>query len=300
MTSPVREPVQRRRGRARPARTPSECTSRKPTPAWSTSAGQQVGPVPLDLLQIGTRPGMSANDTIAMWPETTQTTPGATRGTSPRLAGRGARGRAGVLARSTRSRSRRATGPRASRRARRSTCQPSVGRRLSFGAGQVRASARLGAAAEPADQLLDRLPEPVGERLALGLPVVGQRDEEVRAAAPAAVARYSRPICWSMLRSTARRVDPLDAGVVGDLVVAEEVGVDAPAGRPACPRSARRRRRRGRSPSTPGPGERVDARRATTRGRTSARRSRAAAASSRTMSTIETPRVRTAFTGLAK
>ena len=130
-------------------------------------AGQQVGPLPLDRLQLDPA-RVSANDTIARCPETTQTTPGATRVTSP-----GSPGAAGAscrtrAARSTRCRSRRAIGPRASASA--AVDLPALGRPaavLRAAQGSLRGSRRVDAA-QPADQLLDRLPEPVGERLSPG------------------------------------------------------------------------------------------------------------------------------------
>src|SRR3712207_8882194 len=51
-------------------------------------------------------------------------------------------------------------------------------------------------AAQPPDQLLDRLPEPVGERPALGLAVVGEHDQVVAA--------------WRELRGAGQPADLLD------------------------------------------------------------------------------------------
>ena len=66
----------------------------------------------------------------------------------------------------------------------------------------------------------------MGERLALGLPVVGQRDEQV-APRRELGGPVEPPDLAVDLAEHAERVEPLDAGVVGDLVVAEEIGVHA-------------------------------------------------------------------------
>ena len=209
-------------GRAPPGPNSSECTSRKPTPSWSTRPGSRSGQC-RSISSSDTRPGRSANDTIAVWPETTQTTPGATRGTSPASPGARSWSCRTSWARSARSRSRRAIGPALSPSAA-VTCQPSVVRRLSLGPVRCRLRGADVGAAEPADQLLDRLPEPVGERPALGLAVVGEDDEVV-----AARRQRAGPVQPAELLVDAvqhgQAVGPLQPAVVGGLVVAEEVGV---------------------------------------------------------------------------
>ena len=100
---------------------------------------------------------------------------------------------------------------------------PRLGRAPGFPLGRA---ARRVAAAEPSDQFLDRLAEPVGERFALGLPVVGQRDEQVAPRRQLGGSVQAADLAVD-LAEHGERVEPLDAGVVGDLVVAEEIGVDA-------------------------------------------------------------------------
>src|SRR3954469_16973335 len=90
-SSPMTTPDDSRCRPDRPSTTgpnSSECTSTNPTPGWSTRFGSSSGQCP-SISSIGTRPGISGNDTIAAWPETAQTTPGATCGTpgSPTAAG---------------------------------------------------------------------------------------------------------------------------------------------------------------------------------------------------------------------
>ena len=206
--------------------------------------GQQVGPVPLDLLerhpagQVGERHhrGVAGDDADHA-------------GRHPRHLARPrrarARGRAATSwARSARSRSRRAIGPALSPRAA-VTCQPSVVRRLSLGPVRCRCRDGRGRPAQPADQLLDRLPEPVGERPALGLAVVGEDDEVVRGAAPArwrGTAGRAAGRCCAAPRGCRRA--PARRG--GRPRRSRGSRRRRPGARPACPRAARRRRRRGR------------------------------------------------------
>ena len=107
----------------------------------------------------------------------------------------------------------------------------------------------LVAAGEPGDRAareraLDQVVEPVAvallERRALGLAVIGEDDDLVRARRVAARALDPRELLVELAQRL-ERVGALEPGVVGDLVVAREGRVDGRAGRASC-RSARRTR----------------------------------------------------------
>src|SRR4051794_31243799 len=222
----------------------SECTSRKPTPSWSTSPGSRSGQC-RSISSIDTRPGRSANDTMAVWPETTHTTPGATRGTSPGASGGTVWSWRASWARPAPRRRPRATGPPPSPpaaglppapRPRRPRAPPAAlaqcGGHLPalrrpaavLGAGQVPLAREPRGPAEPADQFLDRLPEPLAERLALGLAVVGEDDEVVPARRQRAGPVQAAELLVDAVQHR-EAVGALEPAVVSGLVVAQEVGV---------------------------------------------------------------------------
>ena len=242
MTTPVRQPVHPVAARGRRGRTRRSARAgsrrrrgRRGRAAGRASAARSPPATP--------GPGRSAKDTIAVWPETTQTTPGATRGAPPALAGKLV-----VVtdrsARCARSRSRRAIGPAPSPQRRGHL--PALGRPPAvLGAGQVRFRAtRAAPQSRPTSSSIDspnrsanaqpwvwpwserqtRWYSPRGE--------LGRRGTAGRSAGRCCAARRGCRTARGRSGGRPRR--------------SRGSRRRRPAGRPACPRAAPRRRRRGR------------------------------------------------------
>ena len=211
----------------------SERTSRKPIPGWSRSAGSGAGSA-ASICSSVTRPGLAREGDQAEAARRhhrrarAARRPASRRGSSspsctapstlrPRVAAPTARPRRASRRREPRSARR--PGSRSASSAARARPRPSSVSQASL------------------HELLERDPVAVQERRALGLAVVGEDDEPVRAAARPRAAAAMRPI-WRSTRAQRReRVGALDARVVGDLVVGEERRVaDRPARR-TCRRS---------------------------------------------------------------